>query len=51
MMMPEEGYPYPMPMTLGHEPAGVVAYPIEDGEKAYDDMHADKIVGRAVVVP
>ena len=24
MMMPEEGYPYPMPMTLGHEPAGVV---------------------------
>lgn len=26
-------------------------YPIEDGEKAYDDMHAGKIVGRAVVVP
>ncbi|WP_110240010.1 NAD(P)-dependent alcohol dehydrogenase [Nocardioides gilvus] len=24
MMMPEEGYPMPMPMTLGHEPAGVV---------------------------
>ncbi|QCX27914.1 NAD(P)-dependent alcohol dehydrogenase [Nocardioides jishulii] len=25
MAMPEEGYPYPMPMTLGHEPAGIVA--------------------------
>jgi propanol-preferring alcohol dehydrogenase len=25
MSFPEEGYPYPMPMTLGHEPAGVVA--------------------------
>ncbi|WP_306231628.1 NAD(P)-dependent alcohol dehydrogenase [Agrococcus beijingensis] len=24
MSFPEEGYPYPMPMTLGHEPAGVV---------------------------
>ena len=24
MSLPEEGYPYPMPMTLGHEPAGVV---------------------------
>lgn len=24
MAMPQEGYPYPMPMTLGHEPAGVV---------------------------
>jgi D-arabinose 1-dehydrogenase-like Zn-dependent alcohol dehydrogenase len=26
-------------------------YPIEDGEQAYADMHAGKIVGRAVVVP
>lgn len=25
LSFPEEGYPYPMPMTLGHEPAGVVA--------------------------
>jgi propanol-preferring alcohol dehydrogenase len=24
MSFPEEGYPYPMPMTLGHEPAGIV---------------------------
>ena len=26
-------------------------YPIEDGEQAYADMHAGKIIGRAVVVP
>jgi len=26
-------------------------YPIEDGENAYADMHAGKIIGRAVVVP
>lgn len=26
-------------------------YPIEDGEQANADMHAGKIVGRAVVVP
>jgi alcohol dehydrogenase, propanol-preferring len=26
-------------------------YTIEDGEQAYADMHAGKIVGRAVVVP
>ena len=26
-------------------------YPIDDGENAYNDMHAGKIIGRAVVVP
>jgi hypothetical protein len=26
-------------------------YPIEDGEQAYADMHAGKIIGRAVLVP
>jgi propanol-preferring alcohol dehydrogenase len=26
-------------------------YAIEDGEQAYADMHAGKIIGRAVVVP
>ena len=26
-------------------------YAIDDGEQAYDDMHAGRIVGRAVVVP
>ena len=26
-------------------------YPTEDGEQAYANMHAGKIVGRAVVVP
>lgn len=26
-------------------------YPIDDGEQAYDDMDAGRIVGRAVVVP
>ena len=42
MMMPEEGYPYPMPMTLGHEPAGVVE---ELGEGA-----SGVEVGQAVIV-
>lgn len=42
MMMPEEGYPYPMPMTLGHEPAGVVE---ELGEGA-----SGVSVGDAVIV-
>ncbi|MDO9498283.1 MAG: hypothetical protein Q7J48_21435 [Nocardioides sp.] len=32
MMLPEEGCPHPTPMTY---------------EQAYDDMHADRIVGRA----
>ena len=42
MMIPEEGYPYPMPMTLGHEPAGVVE---ELGEGA-----SGVEVGQAVIV-
>lgn len=42
MAMPEEGYPYPMPMTLGHEPAGVVE---ELGEGAQGVE-----VGEAVIV-
>ena len=52
MLMPEEGYPYPMPMTLGRQvDIRTTTYAIEDGERAYDDMHAGRIVGRAVVVP
>lgn len=42
MAMPEVGYPYPMPMTLGHEPAGVVE---ELGEGA-----GGVEVGQAVIV-
>ena len=42
MMMPEEGYPYPMPMTLGHEPAGVVEE-LGEGATGVD-------VGQSVIV-
>ncbi|MBM9459714.1 NAD(P)-dependent alcohol dehydrogenase [Nocardioides sp. zg-536] len=42
MAMPQDGYPYPMPMTLGHEPAGVVE---ELGEGA-----SGVTVGDAVIV-
>lgn len=42
MSMPEEGYPYPMPMTLGHEPAGVV--------EALGEGVTGVEVGQAVIV-
>lgn len=41
MMMPEEGYPYPMPMTLGHEPAGIVE---ELGEGATGIAVGDAVI-------
>ena len=42
MSMPEQGYPYPMPMTLGHEPAGVV--------EALGDGATGVAVGDSVIV-
>jgi propanol-preferring alcohol dehydrogenase len=42
MSLPEEGYPYPMPMTLGHEPAGVVET-LGEGASGVE-------VGQAVIV-
>ncbi|MBE7325260.1 NAD(P)-dependent alcohol dehydrogenase [Nocardioides sp. Y6] len=41
MSMPEEGYPYPMPMTLGHEPAGIVE---ELGEGAVGVSVGDAVI-------
>ena len=48
MMMPEEGYPYPMPMTLGHEPAGVVEE-LGDGE-VHEEDHGDTAPGTELTV-
>ncbi|GAA1818029.1 hypothetical protein GCM10009749_30230 [Agromyces neolithicus] len=41
MSFPEEGYPYPMPMTPGHEPAGVVD---ELGEAATGVEVGDSVI-------
>lgn len=41
MSFPEDGYPYPMPMTLGHEPAGIVE---ELGEGATGVEVGDSVI-------